>query len=228
MEKPAEPALTGVRKRQQIESTNKQIFTWVAIAAVIVSFCVIALQFLGKEFLFNQKIINAKSETNQRLEDNLETAQKLKDNVNALLANSDLGSVKRNDGDAAKSNLNVVLDALPVTGDATGFANSLQAVVLPLSGVSIKELSTTTDQLAADADVPTADEPTELPFTATITGSYENVHQALGDLARVIRPVNPTELTIRASDDTLQLSISGVTYYLPAETINVATKKVQP
>lgn len=220
-------ALTGLRKRQQIEATNKQIFLWVAGAAVLISFCVIALQFLGKEFLFNQKIINEKAATNQQLERNIATAEQLKANVDKLLADENLSSVDRIEEAAESSNLTVVLDALPTTGDSTGFANSLQSVVFPLSKVTIKELSTKSEGVEAE-DSASAAEPADLPFSATITGKYDNVRLALNDLSRVIRPINPLEMNIRASDDTLQVTISGVTYYLPAAEVNVSSKVVEP
>lgn len=229
MEKQSDRALTGVRKRQQIENTNKNIFVWVAVASVIVSFCVIALQFLGKEFLFNQKVINAKSETNQTLVDNLDTAKELKANVDALISNSDLNAVKKSDKeDAQTSNLNVILDALPVNGDTTSLADSLQTVVLPLSGVTISELSTSVDQGALDEIPADGNVPIPLPFSAGVNGNYADAKEALADIARVIRPIHPTSLEINAADNTLQMTISGVTYYLPGRTVNVTTETMQP
>lgn len=229
MEKQSERALTGVRKRQQIENTNKNIFIWVAVASIIVSFCVIALQFLVKEFMFNQKVINAKSETNQTLVENIAAAKELKTNVDALISNSDLNAVKKSDKqDAQTSNLNVILDALPVKGDTTSLADSLQTVVLPLSGVTISELSTSVDQGAVDEIPADGKTPIPLPFSAGVNGNYTDAKEALSDIARVIRPIHPTSLEISASDNTLQMTISGVTYYLPGRTVNVTTETMQP
>lgn len=231
MAAPTSKPITGLRKRQQIEITNKRIFVWVAVTSVIVSFCIVALQFLIKEFIFNQQVINQKSETNQRLIDNVEAGKELTKNVNTLLADSNLGAVARTyTEEEAASTLNVILDALPVSGDATSFANSLQTVVLPLSGVGIKELSTSVDQgevtdgslaTTAATDVPT------LPFKASFSGTYDETRQALVDITRVIRPIHLTKLSIRSDDDNkLQVAIEGLTYYLPSRTIDV-TKEVR-
>lgn len=230
--KPAPRQLTGVRKRQQIESTNKNIFVWLAVSSVIVSFCIVALQFLVKEFMFNQKVIDTKSKTNQQLIENVEAGKQLTTNVNKLLANKNLTTLQKEDPEGKANALSVVLDALPVEGDATGFANSLQTVVLPLSGVGIRELSTSLDQtgeldVAATSD--TAVQPMTLPFKAAFGGTYTESQKALQDLARVIRPINPTELSIRSDDGgKLQVSITGVTYYLPARTVQVKTEVLKP
>lgn len=222
--------LTGLRKRQQIEVTNKHIFVWVALTSVIVSFCIVALQFLVKEFLFNQKVINEKSATNQQIVDNIAAGKELTNNVNKLLADANLGSVQRQTDEEATA-LNVVLDALPVKGDATSFANSLQTVVFPRSGVAIKELSTSieqTDEFAADTTTATTEVPT-LPFKAGLSGTYEEMQKALLDIARVIRPINLTKLSIRSDDgNKLQVSIEGHTYYQPARTIEIKKEIRKP
>lgn len=232
---PSQPAMTGVRKRQQIQDTNKQIFIWLAVAAVIVSVCLVALQFLLREFMFNQKIINKKSETNSTLVKNLTEAEKLRENVNALLADESLNSLKYETSNTKTTALNVVLDALPVEGDTTAFANSLQAVVLPRSGVAISELNTSiTQDGGASAVDPTAvaapaTEPSPLPFTAGFKGRYADAQRALDDMSRVIRPISLNKLTIRSTDkDILQVSIGGMTYYMPARTVEVRTEVMKP
>lgn len=234
MDKSAPRALTGVRKRQQIETTNKKIFVWLVVSSVIVSFSLVALQFLVREFMFNQKIINAKSLTNKQLQDNIEAGKELTKNVNALLANTNLNAVKTDVTNAEASNLSVVLDALPVTGDTTSFANSLQTAVFPLSGVTINELSTSDlgsgdiDELALSS-AGSSTEPLPMPFKAGFNGKYADVQKTLTDLARVIRPISPTELSIRTGDEgKLQVTISGNTYYLPAKSVGIREEVLKP
>jgi glycine cleavage system regulatory protein len=233
MDNPNTPQLTGVRKRQQIQTTNKNIFIWLAVSSVIVSFCIVALQFLVKEFLFNQKIISAKSETNQRLQANIDAAAELTKNVQALLADENLSVLKTADPDPKNTPLSVVLDALPVEGDSTGFANSLQTAVFPRSGISIRELSTSSEVAgeaadgAAAAPVVTTDAQ-PLPFTAGLAGSYSDVQKALTDLSKVIRPINLTEMTITSDEgENLLVDITGNTYYLPARTIDLQKEVIK-
>lgn len=221
--------LTGLRKRQQIEVTNKHIFLWIAVTSVIVSFCAIALQFLIKEFMFNQRVINAKSATNKQIIANIAAGKELTNNVNKLLADENLGAVQRQNDEEATT-LNVVLDALPVKGDATSFANSLQTVVLPLSGVAIKELSTSVEQTEGLVEeVATTSEVPTLPFKAGFSGTYDEVKKALVDMSRVIRPISLSKLSIRSDDNNkLQVSVEGHTYYQPARTIEIKKETRKP
>lgn len=220
-------AMTGVKKRQQIQDINKKTFVWLAVSAVIVSVCLVALQFLVREFWYNQRIINKKSETNQTLVDNIEAAEALRKNVNELLADSNLSALKYETPNAKTTALSVILDALPVEGDATSFANSLQAVVLPRSGVVIRDLSTTTmvDMAAGGASegvASSAAQPLEVPFIAGFSGDYQKIQSALGDISRVIRPINLKKLTIAATDQNgLSVTVDGVTYYMPARAVEV-------
>lgn len=229
---PSKP-LTGLRKRQQIDVTNKHIFIWLAVTSVIVSFCLVGLQFLVKEFIFNQKVINTKSQTNQRLIDNASAAKELTKNINTLLADANLNAVSSSSSSAddRSSALRVIFDALPVRGDPTSFANSLQTVVLPLSGVGIRDLGTSVDVATGGDTLETegTKDAQTLPFKAGYSGSYAEVQKSLVDLARVIRPIHPTELIIRSEDSNkLQVSISGVTYYLPAQKVDVKTEVIRP
>lgn len=240
VEQPADQqVMSGVRKRQQIENTNKRIFLWLAIASVIVSICLVAMQFLVRELLYNQKIISKKSDTNKTLVENIKQAKALQNNVNALLANNNLNALKYEAQSTETTSLNVILDALPVNGDATAFANSLQAVVLPRSGVSIRELNTVSieDPLAGGAAESTdgtvapaaPGQPQALAFTAGFSGKYGDIERALVDMSRVIRPISLSELSVRAGEDgTLQVNIAGVTYYLPAKSVEVRMEPITP
>lgn len=231
---PPQRAMTGVKKRQQIQDLNKKTFVWLAVSAVIVSICLVALQFLVREFWFNQRIINKKSDANQTLVDNIEAAEKLRDNINELLADNNLSALKYETPNAKTTALSVILDALPVEGEVTNFANSLQAVVFPRSGVVIKDLSTTTmTDLATAATgavvAPATDQPAEVPFSAGFTGDFQKSQAALSDIARVIRPINLKKLTITATDENgLLVNIEGVTYYMPARVIEVRKEPLDP
>ena len=231
---PAKRAMTGVKKRQQIQDTNKKTFLWLAGSAIIVSMCIVALQFLVREFMFNQKIISAKSETNKTLENNIITADALRENINKLIADASLSKLKYEAPNIETTALNVIIDALPTEGDATNFANSLQAVVLPRSGVAIKELSTTATAESADSAAvvaPTgqATQPVTVPFSAGFTGDYAKVMAALSDISRVIRPIDLRVMAITASEgNELQVTVDGVTYYLPARTVEVRKETLKP
>ncbi len=221
--------LTGLRKRQQIDKTSKNIFLWVAGASVVVTTCVVVMQFLLSTAAFNSDIIGRKSRTNSTLESNIKTAGELKKNVDELVANSDLAKVKITSASGVNSNLQVVLDALPTAGDSATFANSLSKAIFPKSQVSIEALTAGVQGgVAPEVATVAAGTPQMLPFSANIRGSYDQIRAALVDIERVIRPIKVTKITIQGSDNNLNALIEGVTYYLPASSIALGSESVKP
>lgn len=230
-QQPAKQVMTGVKKRQQIKDINKNTFMWLVISAVVISISLVAMQFLVRELMYNQKIINKKSDTNKTLTENIVEAEKLRENINNLLADSKLNALKYEAPNVETSALNVILDALPVEGDATNFANSLQAVVLPRSGVAIKDLSTTSALSVAPEATASATpiSPIEMPFSTAFTGDYAKVQATLTDISKVIRPINLRSMSVAASGaDGLVITVQGVTYYLPSKTVELRKETLKP
>lgn len=231
---PSAVELTGLNKRQQVEKANKSIFIWLAVASAVVALSLVLLQFLIKEAIFNQKIINKKSETSSIVKKNIENAKKLKSNVNALLADANLEAVRTAD---SNNNLQAVLDALPTSGDATTFSNSLYNKVLPLAGVTVDTVSVG-DQAAAAVAATTATTPGQavsqvpaplpLIFTTSITGDFGRTKDTLVNLERTIRPINVTKLTVKAAEGSLSTTIAGETYYLAGSNVELGKTSVKP
>lgn len=218
--------LTGLKKRQQIANANKLIFLWVIIAAVAISICGVAIQFLFRQAAFNQKVISEKAKTQTILTQNLSNANELKKKIDALQADTNLAKVKANGED---STLKVVLDALPTTDDKSALASSLQQMVLPKSGVSLTELSTITAfaEVTEDAAATTQGAQTN-NYNFGATGNYDQIKNMLKDLERTIRPMNITSLSIQGTDTSLRVTVEGVTYYLPERTVELGKKTIKP
>ncbi|HEX4662001.1 MAG TPA: type 4a pilus biogenesis protein PilO [Candidatus Saccharimonadales bacterium] len=215
--------LTGLKKRQQIELAGKAVFIWVAIAAVAVSLAVVALQFLYQQWTFNNSVLSAKYKASTTLHANVDAADKLKQNVNQLVGNSDLASIRAQGSD---SNLQVVLDALPSRADVTALATSVQQVIAPHSGVSLESITVPTE--AQDSSVTSTDTtvgPVEQKFTVVVTGSYDKIHGFTQDLEKTIRPMKVVGMTLSGSDNSLRASIDVITYYQVSKSVNI-TKKV--
>lgn len=223
----------GSKKRLQIQDTERNIFVWLSVSAVVICACIVAIQFLVREAIFNQGIIGEKIATEKQLTTNIANAATLRKNIDDLIADESLGSVSRQElaaegSDRRASNLSAILDALPTSGDPTTFATSLQLAVLPKSGVSVKELSTGAEGDVAAGGSVAGDSlsPQLLGFTVGFSGSYENTTKALSDMSRVIRPLSLTGLTIKAaSDNELTVDVKGNTYYMPAKSIQVTKEK---
>ena len=230
----AQTALVGLTKRQQLKKTNQVIFMWVAAAAVVLAFSIVALQFLVRQGLFNGKIISEQQKTERALEDSKKNFDGLKRNVDALLADTDLAILRANPSD---NTLQVILDALPTTGDPTTFANSLYSKVLPKSGVSITDVSVTTAAAGAATAVPAATTPVvaaagggtqPLPFDVSIAGAPEQVKNTLMDMEKVIRPMVVRQLNVTVNGSQLNTNIVGETYYLPRTKVELGDKVIKP
>lgn len=235
-EKPAEqPKLVGLTKRQQIEKSGKTIFIWVAIAGAVLSLALVLAQFLVRQGIFNQKIINQKQETSKRLDANLTNAEGLKKNVDALLANTSLSNLRVRQNDSV---LQVIPDSLPSSGDPVSFSNSLYNKILQRSGASIVGLTVgapggdpaiAAPVETAPAAVSSTSAPVALPFTISTSGNLQQIAETLSDMDKVIRPIVITKLGVKASaGGSLTVDITGETYYLPGVKIELGKTPVKP
>lgn len=228
--KPATPAnkadasrLTGLKKRQQIEVAGRVMFIWVAIAAVAVSFCAVTTQYLFTKWQHNSNVMQAKQIAADTLDQNIINAKQLTKEVDALVADSALGSVKTNPDDPSTKS---VLDALPTNFDPAALATSLQQVILSRSSVSIENISVPQE---TDASLQAATEPVpqEMKFSFIITSSYDNIKKALVDIEHTIRPIKVTSISLAGSDNNLRAAIEAVTYYQPPKSIGVGEEIVK-
>ncbi|MGD8374049.1 MAG: hypothetical protein PVI21_04285 [Candidatus Woesebacteria bacterium] len=219
-----EQKLTGVKKRQQIESASRTMFIWVAAASVAVSVAIVVSQFFIQKLVYNNKVISAKSLAADTLKKNIQNAEILKQGVDALVGNQDLASVKTNPDD---SNTKIVLDALPSVNDPTALATSLQQAILSKSGVTIENI-TVPSVIADDATATeTASVPVEQIFSVTVSGSYDKINDMILDLERTIRPMKITEINLNGNDASMRAVVSGVTYYQPAKTTSIKEETVE-
>ncbi len=223
-------ALTGLSKRQQLKKTNQNIFIWVTVAAVVLAFSVVALQFLIRQGLFNNKIIGEQQKTVRALDESKKNFDGLKRNVDALLADSKLSALRANPED---NSLQVVLDALPTSGDPTSFSNSLYNKILPRHGVTINAVSAgvagATDPAAAATPTPVAgSEALPLPFNISFIGNADQLRNTLMDIEKTIRPMVIRQVNISAGEGQIEVSAQGETYYLPRSTVKLGEKTIKP
>lgn len=222
-----EQKLTGLKKRQQIESASRTMFVWVAVASVAVSICLVVAQFLIQQLAFNQRIINAKIKASNTLSDNINNAKKLKEEVDSLVGNQDLASVKTN---ASDPNVKSVLDALPTKFDSTALATSLQQAILGRSGVVVESIVVSPDPLSSGTDPAVAAEqakPAEQPFSVTVSGSYDKIRNMVNDLERTIRPMKIVSINMNGNDADMRVTVEGITYYQPAKSTKVKEEVVK-
>mgnify|MGYP003607658415 CR=1 FL=1 len=227
-------SLTGVRKRQQIASASKQMMIWVACAAAILTICAMVSINLVQHIIYQAKVIDEKSQTDETLKNSIAEFPKLKENINALQTNSGLLALRADMDDTA---FNVVIDALPTEDDSTALGSSLQDKILVNSGVVWNDFSPSYGTSASTSTDDTGEESTtllskpaaqQLTFSFSINGNYASIKQALIDIERTIRPINITSLSIQGSDSNLSASITATTYYAPKATYAIGSKQVLP
>lgn len=223
-------ALVGLTKRQQLKKTNQNIFVWVTVAAVVLAFSAVALQFLVRQGLFNNKIIGEQQKTSRALDESKKNFDGLKRNVDALLADTKLSALRVNPTD---NSLQVVLDALPTSGDPTTFSNSLYNKILSRQGVTITGVNVgavgVSDPSAATstANAPVG-ETQVLPFEASFIGNPDQLRNTLIDIEKTIRPVVVRQMSIAVGEAHLEVTMQGETYYLPRSTVKLGDKTIKP
>ncbi len=232
MDKPT----AGLRKRQQIRQANRMMMIWIAGISVVVGVSLVLIIFLAQKILFGEKVIFEKNKTVSVLEKNLTTVDALKGNVRVLNTNESLKATRLNDGGAP---LQSILDALPADANSTALASSLQTklltgvpgiVVETINVVPVDGLETT----AGDDTSPTGATgigSNQISFTFSVSAdanNYTALRQVLERLEKSIRPFNITGLTVEAQGSRVIMTATGVSYYNPAQTVELTNKVIKP
>lgn len=231
--------LTGVRKRQQIQNANRQVLIWVAIAAAAVTVCIMVSMNFIQRIRYQAKVNSAKSQTNSILEENISThIPELISNVNVLRTDQNLMRLRRDS--INHSVFQVVIDALPKTGDETALAASLQQRILSVSGVNIEQISVVGGGRGGFAAIAppdgdgVADPSIEMPrpqamtFTITVNGDLLSIHRMIIDIERTIRPIVINSIDLQGTYDRLHVVINATTYFVPQVDYQLGSKEIQP
>ena len=217
-------------RRRLIEAASHMMFLWVASASVVIAFAVVALQFIYKDFSFNNEVLKEQNTANQNLTHNINNIAGLKDNVNKLTASTDLASVKANTGE---DTLQVVIDALPADSDVTGLPASVQKVLAPAAGVTLRGVGVPTDTAAvasssasATSTTPVATEskPIEQKYAIEVSGTYDTIKKFIQSLEKSIRPIHINTIDMTGTDINLRATIGVTTYYQPTKSISITQK----
>ena len=225
----------ALNKRQLISQANRNIFTVVAIAFIIIGFCATSSVFLLQKAIFRGKVIGQAQNTVQTLKKNGTNITKLETNILTLRYDEALQSVSIPDPiSSAIDPLRTIGDAMPIVNNPTTFGASLSDVLLNVAGVNIDSVSiaetsasrapaTSSSNSTAPAQLVT---PTSFSFSAS--GSVEGIQQILGNLERSIRSVTVNSIQISYSTN-LTLSVKGaLTYNTSPVTMKLTDKTLKP
>ena len=214
----------AIRKRQQIDSSKKTMFVFVASAAFLAGIALVVSIFLIQQIIFHSKIIIEKQSTISRLDKNLTTIDELKKNIRVLDTNTALNSVKASNESSA---LQTILDALPDNPNADAFGASLKNKFIDTTtGLTIQNLSVT--QVASDNDSSGSTSANTVSFIMEVSGPADKLKELLTKLEASIRVIDLRTVEIQRSEDKLSLVVRGVAYYEPAQTVQLENKVVKP
>lgn len=208
--------LTGLKKRQQITDTRKQVFYMVAIASAIVVIGIVASMKVFNAINYQLRINGALAETADIMHDNVSRVDKLISKVNTLKTNKLLSMTNLKDNDSTV--FQIVIDSLPTEDDRVALSSSLQNKILFGTGATIEQINIDQDRLATSSSLDASSDPgfpiaKKIPFKAVVKGGYEEVQQALKNIEKTIRPIQINKLTIEGSGENLTMTIDAVTYY---------------
>lgn len=218
----------GLRKRQQIASSNKAMFVWVACASVLVAFSLVISIFLIKQILFTERVLIEKGKTVQTLKTNIETADDLNKEIKKLRANKNLTTARSS---ASDNNLDVVIDALPYAEDSVALGASLQKTLLTdisLEALASQDANSTTGTVDLTS-IESAGDALPIGFTFKVTGTSDQLEKLFERLNRSIRPIRVVSLQLEsAGSGKLTATAEAVTFYQPKKDIKLSEKVIKP
>lgn len=202
---------SGFSKRQLIEKSSTTIVLSTALAAIILSFSVVMMNFMWSLSGHYNRVVSEKSKASKILEQNVDNIEQLQANFTIFEA----GDVKST----------TVLDALPSKYDFPALATTVESLVadtgLTMNSFGGSDIET---QAIQSQTVPS---PVELNFTLTVTGNYKNIQKLVDHLDRTIRPMKITRFELRGSDESMRATMSIITYYQPATNLEVETRTIE-
>lgn len=220
----------ALRKRQQIASSNKTMFIWVAGVSVVVGLVAVVAWFLVQQIMFNSKVLIEKNKAASTLQKNNEAVPALRENIRLLETNEQLNALKSQPESKA---LQVVLEALPADGNSLALGSSLQERLI--KGVdNIKIDSFMVEPLASElssgsTSAETSSSESLVPFKVTVKSSDVNsLKELIKKLELSIRTINVDKLNIERSGEEYSMTIEGHGFYEPPKTIELKDKVVKP
>lgn len=214
-------------KRLQINKANSTVVVFIAVAAFVTVFSLVASKALLSQRSYQARVIKEKTKALNQLKTNNEAAKELVNSYSVFVAaptNIIAGNASGN-GERDGDNAEIVLNALPSKYDFPALATSLEKI-LSNNQYKITAITGTDDELNQSKQV-TNTQPVEIPFQVGVTGNFESIQSLIDVFGRSIRPIFITRLDLTGSDNQLNVNISAKTYYQPEKTITITTKDVK-
>lgn len=205
-------------KHIQIDKANSLMLIATAITTVIVVFSLVAAQSLYKQMQYQNKVISLRNKANAQLSKNIDSVTELKTAYDAF-ENSPESVTGTKD-----KNSKIVLDSLPSKYDFPALATSLEGIITG-SSTTIVSITGVDNELAAEQNSINP-KPIEIPFDISAKATFATAQKLISDLERSIRPFKINALKVTGSDDSLIITITGMTHYQPEKRLEIEQKVI--
>lgn len=220
---------TASVKHALIDKTNSRLMITVCVAVALVVFSLVAAKTLWSQAAYQNRVISAKREAVKQLEEDIKIVKELQPSYQAFIGTSTniIGGNSTGIGPQDGDNAKIVLDALPSRYDFPGLTTDIEQLVVG-QGVAMSSIMGVDDELAQSGNASSGTpKPVEMPFNFSAQGDYTQTQQVIQALERSIRPVKVQTIDLKSGEGKITTTISAVSYYQPAKTINVGTKVVK-
>jgi len=220
-------------KRAQIEKARSNVILVVSVAVVIVVFCLMSTKALLSQAAYQRRVINARHAALAQLETNETNAKQLVTHYNQVFEGTNptnvLGGQNTKNGTAIPpngDNARIVLDALPSKYDFPALLSSV-SYIMTKNNIQNANISGDDATATANNSATSNPQPVEIQLTVSGNSSYAGVQAVVSDFERSIRPFNITAMKLNGGDSNMSFSLNLTTYYQPAKSLELTTKKVQ-
>lgn len=221
-------------KHLQINQANNLMFIVVAVAAVLVTFCLLSAKTLLGQSSFQHKVLSADKKAINDLKDNVSSANTLStqyssfenENPNIIGGQGGIGTTANgpSDGDNAR----IVLDALPDQYDFPALTSSLEKILtndhVGVQGIGGSDQSASIGTGASEGQT---SQPQAMNFSITAETDYSTSDTLIKDFERSIRPFDITSLVLSGTSADMNVNIQANTFFQPPVSLQINTKEIR-
>lgn len=220
---------TSFTKRALIGKANSTMVIATTAAAFILIFALVAGRSLVNQMSYQNRVISAKKEALERLQDDMKARDSLQESYQDFVAENPniLGGNPGGNGDKDGDNSKLILDALPSKYDFPALATSLEKLVNSQS-LRIATISGTDEEaVEASKEATPTPEAIPMPFQVQVGGSYESIQSFVDVSLRSIRPFKILTMEISGDESSMLASFTAQTFYQPEKSLKIKSEVVK-
>lgn len=220
-------------KHLQIDKARSNVLAIIAIAVIIIVFCLMSTKALLGQAAYQRRVINARHAGLQQLQANVTAAKQLVTEYNQVFEGSSptnlIGGQNTKDTNAVPpngDNARIILDALPSKYDYPALLTSIN-YILTKDGAQSVSITGNDESATANNDPTTNPQPVPISLTVSGSDSYSGVQTIVRDFERSVRPFNVSGMQLTGGESNMNFSIDVTTYYQPAKSLDLTTKGIK-